>query len=609
RIASESGWLSENPTSGTVPPAGSVAVQAIVNTAGLLGGNYVAKVIANSNDPVNPTVEKPVVSMFVSGESNIVTTPDQLTFPQTFVGNTSDLSLNVENTGTGVLDVTNVTSTNSEFSVNMTSFTVDPLQNIDLLVSFSPTVPGTPSGWVVIESNDPDTPLDSTWVEGDAVLGPEIGVNPSFIDETLSPDDSVDVLVEISNNAPAGAANLDWSATIAPVMENSSPVVLGEVAPNEAINSQYPPDAHPLVGTQSNGTVPTDQDVSLILDDGSRENSIGLTAGGQFLWFNRFTPAPSDFPFTLEEVQILFGMGVGVNVGEEVDIYVYEDTDGDGDPGTGAVVLGQLNNAAVQFVDDVNFSVYAFPPTQINGPGDVLIAVVNRTAGIAAGTFPAAIDQTASQVRSWVGTYTVGDPPDPPTLPADDLWGTIDSFGLAGNWMVRGFGSQGADWIELIGPTAGSVSPGDMDNVTVRLRSAGLALDDTTVTSNVKVTSNDVNTPIVDIPVSLTVTVVGIEDVAALPTTFDVSPNYPNPFNPTTKIKYQLPQNSDVKLVIYNVLGQKVRTLLNSKVEAGYHEVVWDGRSDVGGQVATGIYIYRFEAGDFQKTMKMILMK
>jgi hypothetical protein len=103
--------------------------------------------------------------------------------------------------------------------------------------------------------------------------------------------------------------------------------------------------------------------------------------------------------------------------------------------------------------------------------------------------------------------------------------------------------------------------------------------------------------------------VVGIEDEGIRPLVYSLSQNYPNPFNPTTTIKYKLPQMSDVKLVIYNILGQKVRTLIKRQVEAGAHSVVWDGHNDSGIQVATGVYIYRFEAGDFVRTKKMMLLK
>jgi len=61
--------------------------------------------------------------------------------------------------------------------------------------------------------------------------------------------------------------------------------------------------------------------------------------------------------------------------------------------------------------------------------------------------------------------------------------------------------------------------------------------------------------------------------------------------------------------VIYNVLGQKVRTLLNTRKDAGYYQVVWDGRNDQGVKLATGLYIYRFSAGDYQSVQKMLMMK
>jgi hypothetical protein len=103
--------------------------------------------------------------------------------------------------------------------------------------------------------------------------------------------------------------------------------------------------------------------------------------------------------------------------------------------------------------------------------------------------------------------------------------------------------------------------------------------------------------------------VTGIVENEELPRSFGVSPNYPNPFNPTTTIKYQLPHTSEVKLTIYNVLGQAVRRLVDARVEAGYHSVEWDGSNDVGAQVASGIYIYRFSANNYLKVQKMILMK
>jgi hypothetical protein len=97
--------------------------------------------------------------------------------------------------------------------------------------------------------------------------------------------------------------------------------------------------------------------------------------------------------------------------------------------------------------------------------------------------------------------------------------------------------------------------------------------------------------------------------VAALPTQFALENNYPNPFNPTTTIMYQLPEDVRVSVTIYNIQGQVVRTLVNEDQKAGYYTIQWDGRSEAGTTVATGIYIYRINAGTFVTAKKMVMMK
>jgi len=102
----------------------------------------------------------------------------------------------------------------------------------------------------------------------------------------------------------------------------------------------------------------------------------------------------------------------------------------------------------------------------------------------------------------------------------------------------------------------------------------------------------------------------------ALPTTFDLSQNYPNPFsarvtfgNPMTQIQYQLPQVAKVTLSIYNMLGQEVRKLVNAQQPAGYHTAIWDGRDNFGRSLPTGVYHYRLQAENFTMTKKMLLAK
>ena len=95
-----------------------------------------------------------------------------------------------------------------------------------------------------------------------------------------------------------------------------------------------------------------------------------------------------------------------------------------------------------------------------------------------------------------------------------------------------------------------------------------------------------------------------------IPTRFELFANFPNPFNPSTTIRYGLPEASPVSLVIYNVLGRKVATLEASAEKApGYHAVVWDGRSDAGTLVASGVYFARMRAGRFMQTRQVVLAK
>lgn len=94
-----------------------------------------------------------------------------------------------------------------------------------------------------------------------------------------------------------------------------------------------------------------------------------------------------------------------------------------------------------------------------------------------------------------------------------------------------------------------------------------------------------------------------------LPKTFALRQNYPNPFNPSTIIKFDLPTTSNVKLEIFNLLGQRVRTLVNERINAGYNSVNWDGKNDFGKQVSSGIYIYKIQAENFIQSKKMVFLK
>ncbi len=101
-----------------------------------------------------------------------------------------------------------------------------------------------------------------------------------------------------------------------------------------------------------------------------------------------------------------------------------------------------------------------------------------------------------------------------------------------------------------------------------------------------------------------------LPDESALPQHIGLYQNVPNPFNPRTVIRYDLPSALNVRLEIYDVAGRRVRTLVDGLVrEAGSHEVVWDGRDDRGIHVSSGVFFYRIEAADFRETRKLVLVR
>ena len=93
------------------------------------------------------------------------------------------------------------------------------------------------------------------------------------------------------------------------------------------------------------------------------------------------------------------------------------------------------------------------------------------------------------------------------------------------------------------------------------------------------------------------------------PNSYGLFQNYPNPFNLETEIRYQLPNSSEVSLSIYNLMGQKIKTLINTYHSAGFYSVKWDGTNNQGMKIASGIYIYIMRAGSFVDVKKLVFIQ
>ena len=108
---------------------------------------------------------------------------------------------------------------------------------------------------------------------------------------------------------------------------------------------------------------------------------------------------------------------------------------------------------------------------------------------------------------------------------------------------------------------------------------------------------------------SLVEVTVKVANDPVLPKDFWLGQNYSNPFNLETVIEYGLPNDCQVKLIIYNILGQRVKTLINGFQKAGYKRIVWNGRDESGKEVSSGIYLYKIDTGRHSDIKKMVMLK
>jgi hypothetical protein len=163
-------------------------------------------------------------------------------------------------------------------------------------------------------------------------------------------------------------------------------------------------------------------------------------------------------------------------------------------------------------------------------------------------------------------------------------------------------------WLS-VAPLGGSIAPQGAGDLTATFDATSLELG--VYHAIIRIATNDQDEPIVDVPVTLTVT--QATDVAAatgLPARFELGAPRPNPFGGTTSIGYAVPGNgAKVTLSVFDVAGRRVRTLVDAATVGGRYVATWDGRDDAGRRVTSGVYFYRMDAGLFSAVRKVTVLK
>jgi subtilisin family serine protease len=177
-------FLTVTPTAGTVPPGGYVDLTVGFNASGLFGGVYDGIVRVQGNDPVLPQKDVPA-RVTVTGVPDVAVAPATLAFGDVFLGYPHIQQVSVTNSGTDVLHVTGITTSDAAYGVNMASVDVPALGTAVLDVSFNPGSVGAYPATLSLASNDPDTPVKTVELSGAGIVAPDVDVTPTSIATTL----------------------------------------------------------------------------------------------------------------------------------------------------------------------------------------------------------------------------------------------------------------------------------------------------------------------------------------------------------------------------------------------------------------------------------------
>ena len=203
-------WLSFQPYSGTILPNNSAEIDIIFDATGLFGGDYLTEIIVSSNDPANPEINVPA-HLHVTGAPDIITSNDTLNQGTVFIGYSAEDTLLIENGGTEILTVDNISSDNLDYSANINNFNLNPGESREVIITFAPNSTGNITGNLTLSSNDPDEPDVDVVLRGECVEPPDISVTPDSVSDSLFTGEISTKILTINNT---GVTDLIFSISL-----------------------------------------------------------------------------------------------------------------------------------------------------------------------------------------------------------------------------------------------------------------------------------------------------------------------------------------------------------------------------------------------------------
>ncbi len=531
---------------------------------------------------------------------DISTSTDTLDFEDIYPGYPDSLTLTVYNIGSDVLNITNIYTDNPDFYTDLTSFNLQSYgESQDVIVTVNTSQTGMINGTLYIVSNDPIDPLVTIDLLGEVLLPPEISVSPDLFNINLAVGDTLSEILTIFNN---GGSDLEFDVT------NTDNYGAGMAANFDGIDD-YINFSENIITT-----------TSFSIEAWINMNGQGGGSDNYNSIFEQRDDTPSDNHSTIvfhtevyETARFFLRSSNGTSNIVDFPSSNYNEWNHYVSVVSPTMIYLYINGIPVDSVANTQQGNYI---TTI----DYIDLGRHRFSGYTHGLYNGLMDEV--KIWNYPRTHTE-------ILSTMNKVLTGNESGLVAYWNfnnsnpwtdITGNGNDGIPYggINTLESTAsisswlfpysvsGLIPPDSSIDIEITFDSTVLEVGN--YETEIIISSNDPDTPEIVVPVSLNVLSTGIID-NIYPLIPKLEGNYPNPFNPETTIKYQVSENHMVKILIYNIKGQLVKTLVNEIKENGYHTAVWDGSDENNKLVSSGIYLYKLHVGKATFIKKMLLLK
>ncbi len=564
-----------NIPSGQSAGLGSLYISAAPNTPNNSMQSIIIDIYADGGYHWNHSLQ-----VLVKKGAELIPGNSELAFQNSFVNNVAERTLTIRNGGMDSLHVTDILTSISQFWAEESSLSLAPAAQKIIHTKFLPDDTLNYADTLLMISNDPVNFQYRIPLSGKGILAPEIQVSPDSIVARMEPDDSVQIPLTIQNS---GAGELLFTAQMGSYHPAQSEEGSGgyDSFGHIWIDSDDPggPQYDWVELADGNGTEIPISGLNVISDPlpvefpvsfyGSSYSTLRVCSNG-WISFTTYSVSYNNtaLPSILAPRTMIAPLWDNLNMHNDSKIYYLSET-------------GRFTIQWEKMYTATGYGPYTFEVILYNN-GNIFMQYKDLT--------------------TLEPSYTVG-------LQNQDAG---DGFHIAYNQpYLHGEMTiliSRRSWVN-IDPLGGTIAPGSQLDIDIHLKTSDFPLGD--FWSGIELFCNDPQTPHILIPIHMIVdsSVTGIRVTDIIPDDYRLFQNFPNPFNPETVIRYDLHEAGMVSLKVYSLLGQEMRTLVNTRQEAGHKSVVWDGLNNNGMPVASGIYLYRLETGHFISIRKMILLK